>query len=115
MTRSPRVVARLAALLATVALVFAACGRHGVVGQHRASAPPPRRRPSVAPSASAAAYEAWPTRRRVRRRAASPRTPGELKKITAVDALTVEFQLCTPDAASCRRSRSASFGIQDSD
>jgi peptide/nickel transport system substrate-binding protein len=40
---------------------------------------------------------------------------GELKKITALDRLTVEFQLCTPDAAFLPKVAFSAFGIQDSD
>ena len=40
---------------------------------------------------------------------------GQLKKITAVDRLTVEFQLCGPDAAFLPKIAFSAFGIQDSD
>ena len=40
---------------------------------------------------------------------------GEFKKITAVDAKTVEFQLCTPDVAFLPKVAFSAFGIQDSD
>jgi ABC-type transport system substrate-binding protein len=39
---------------------------------------------------------------------------GNLKKITAIDALTVEFQLCSPDAAFLPKVAFSAFGIQDS-
>ena len=40
---------------------------------------------------------------------------GNMKKITAIDALTVEFQLCNPDAAFLPKVAFSAFGIQDSD
>ena len=40
---------------------------------------------------------------------------GQFKKITAVDALTVEFQLCSPDVAFLPKVAFSAFGIQDSD
>ena len=38
-----------------------------------------------------------------------------MKKITAIDALTVEFQLCSPDASFLPKVAFSVFGIQDSD
>ena len=38
-----------------------------------------------------------------------------MKKITAIDALTVEFQLCNPDVAFLPKIAFSAFGIQDSD
>jgi ABC-type transport system substrate-binding protein len=40
---------------------------------------------------------------------------GNMKKITAIDALTVEFQLCNPDASFLPKVAFSAFGIQDSD
>jgi peptide/nickel transport system substrate-binding protein len=40
---------------------------------------------------------------------------GNMKKITAIDALTVEFQLCNPDAAFLPKVAFSAFGIQDRD
>ena len=40
---------------------------------------------------------------------------GNMKKITAVDELTVEFQLCNPDASFLPKVAFSAFGIQDSD
>ena len=40
---------------------------------------------------------------------------GNMKKITAIDALTVEFQLCSPDASFLPKVAFSAFGIQDSD
>jgi ABC-type transport system substrate-binding protein len=40
---------------------------------------------------------------------------GEFKKITAIDRLTVEFQLCAPDVAFLSKIAFSAFGIQDSD
>jgi ABC-type transport system substrate-binding protein len=38
-----------------------------------------------------------------------------MKKITAVDRLTVEFQMCAPDVAFLQKAAFATFGIQDTD
>ena len=40
---------------------------------------------------------------------------GNMKKITAIDALTVEFQLCNPDASFLPKVAFSVFGIQDTD
>jgi peptide/nickel transport system substrate-binding protein len=40
---------------------------------------------------------------------------GEMKKITAIDELTVEFQLCGPDASFLPKVAFSAFDIQDSD
>ncbi len=40
---------------------------------------------------------------------------GNMKKITAIDAHTVEFQLCNPDVAFLPKVAFSVFGIQDSD
>ena len=40
---------------------------------------------------------------------------GNMKKITAIDELTVEFQLCNPDASFLPKVAFSAFGIQDSD
>ena len=51
----------------------------------------------------------------MRRHAATAPYTGIFKKITALDAQTVEFQLCQPDVAFLAKIAFAAFGIQDSD
>ncbi len=55
------------------------------------------------------------TRPPARRPAAVAPYNGILKKITAPDRLTVEFQLCAPDVAFLPKIAFASFAIQDAD
>ena len=67
---------------------------------HRDGLPGDRRGPlreAAAPDATHAAYV------------------GEFKKITALDANTVEFQLCNPDVAFLSKIAFSAFGIDDSD
>lgn len=112
MHRSPRW-SPLAALAATLALVFAACSSAATTSPSMSTAPAPA---STAPSAqpSVADFKAM----------AYPETgdapcgvapySGEFKKITAIDRLTVEFQLCAPDVAFLSKIAFSAFGIQDS-
>ena len=87
---------------ASLTVVFAACGKFGGIAerQQRAARSTAARRTGDAATRGAAAFDGRATRRPVtpplRRRS---RTSGNMKKITAIDALTVEFQLCSPDAA----------------
>jgi peptide/nickel transport system substrate-binding protein len=113
MHRSPKW-SPLAALVAITALVFAACS-----GSTATSAPA-----SEAP-ASAAAPSAEATAAAPFTGLAYPETgdapcgdgtyTGEMKKITAIDAITVEFQLCTSDAAFLPKVAFSVFAIEDSD
>lgn len=102
------------AALGVVAIVFGACAG--------AASPSPTSSgttPSVAPPPSTAVSQApytgmvYP----VTGEAPCGTAPytGELKKITAVDRLTVEFQLCGPDAAFLPKVAFSAFGIQDAD
>ncbi len=98
------------ALFATAAIIFAACGG-------AASAPPsssPTDAPSVAPT-DAAPYEgtAYPATGEAPCGVA-PYT-GNFKKVSAVDRLTVKFELCAPDVAFLSKVAFSAFGIQDSD
>ena len=103
--------------------VGAACGDHGRLDRARrvcaGAATTVRQRPERrsdgarcerAPSSEAPSERArppapiprsraWATPRRVRLRAATATYTGIIKKITALDAQTVEFQLCPPDPA----------------
>ena len=102
-----------AVFAASLSVVFAACGRHDVIAERQ------RRRIDSSVGSS-------PVGQRRRRSTASvyPATgeapcgvapyTGQLKKITAVDRLTVEFQLCGPDADFLPKIAFSAFGIQDS-
>ena len=103
-------------LLASIALIISACGT-AASPSPSASAPT---EPSEAPASQAAASEppfegaiVWPE---------SGEAPcgeegytGSIKKISAIDRLTVEFQLCAPDPAFLPKVAFAVFGIQDAD
>ena len=111
MTRSTRL-SRFAALLGSAAIIVAACG-----GATPASAPASAPASGPATSASASAIDftgvAYPESGEAPCGDAS--YTGLMKKITAVDRLTVEFQLCAPDVAFLQKAAFATFGIQDAD
>lgn len=103
------------AVIGTVAIVFAAC--------NGAATP--------APSASAAASATVPSAPASQPASVAPYTgmvyptsgaapcgvapyTGEFKKVSALDAHTVEFQLCAPDVAFLSKVAFSAFGIQDS-
>ncbi len=100
------------ALLATTAIIFAACGG-------TASAPPPTAAPATAAPTVA------PTAEPPYEGAAYPATgeapcgtegyTGNFKKVTAVARLTVQFELCAPDVAFLSKIAFSAFGIQDAD
>jgi peptide/nickel transport system substrate-binding protein len=101
-------------LAAALALVAASCGTAASPSPSASSAAPPSTAASQ-PAASEAAYEgtAYPESGDAPCGVA-PYT-GELKKITAIDRLTVEFQLCQPDAAFLAKVAFSVFGIEDAD
>ena len=81
----------------------------------RAPAPPASTAPSAAPSASAAAFDGMVYPETGEAPCGVAPYTGQLKKITAVDRLTVEFQLCGPAADFLPKIAFSAFGIQDSD
>ena len=100
------------ALLATTAIIFAACG--GAASAAPPTAAPVTAAPTAAPT-EAPPYEgiAYP---------ATGEAPcgtagysGNFKKVSAVDRLTVKFELCAPDVAFLSKIAFSAFGIQDSD
>src|SRR5262245_2783569 len=105
-----------AVFAATLSVVFAACGGATTSPSTAQSSAPSAAAPSAAaPSGSAAGFvgQSYP---------ASGDAPcgvapytGNMKKITAIDALTVEFQLCNPDASFLPKVAFSVFGIQDAD
>ena len=113
MHRSPKW-SPLAALVAIAALGFAACG-----GSTTSTAPSAEasQAASEAPSAevSTAPFDATAYPETGEAPCGDGTYTGELKKITAIDALTVEFQLCQSDAAFLPKIAFSVFGIQDSD
>ena len=110
MNRSPKW-SPLVALAATLALVFAACGTAAT--SPSATTAPATPAPSAEASTSPFEGTVYPETGEAPCGVA-PYT-GQLKKITAVDALTVEFQLCGPDAAFLPKIAFSAFGIHDSD
>ncbi len=99
------------ALFATAAIILAACGG-------AASAPPPvaptEAPPTVAPT-EAAPYEGAVYPATGEAPCGTDAYTGNFKKITAVDRLTVKFELCAPDVAFLSKVAFAAFGIQDAD
>jgi len=120
MIRSPRWLPRIAVLAMTTALVFAACGggTASTAPSVTASVTPGSAAP---PSASGAAFSplVYPaTGDAPCGQAAAPdkthdKYAGEFKKITAVDAKTVVFDLCNPDVAFLSKIAFTSFAIND--
>ncbi len=115
MTRSASLPLRFVALLGTAAII-AAC-----TGTTASPSAPASEAPSVAPSASAAAFEAmaYPaTGEAPCGEAAAPDAQhdvykGNFKKISATDASTVVFELCNPDVAFLSKIAFTSFAIND--
>jgi peptide/nickel transport system substrate-binding protein len=109
-----------AVFTASLAVIFAACSG-GTASPSASAAAPSAAAPSAAapsaaaPSGSAAAFTAtsYPTSGPAPCGVA-PYT-GEMKQITAVDRLTVKFELCAPDAAFLPKVAFSAFDIQDSD
>jgi peptide/nickel transport system substrate-binding protein len=116
MTRSTRW-SPLAALLATVAIVFAACA--GTTPTTAPSAAQSATPSGPAPSAPAFTAMAYPeTGEAPCAEAAAPDAThnpyaGEFKKISAPDARTVIFDLCAPDVAFLSKIAFTSFAIND--
>ncbi len=118
MTRSRRWSPRLATLLASAAIVFAACSGS------TASTAPSSGTGSAAPSAAPASQGAFTpmaypeTGEAPCGQAAAPDAThsaytGEFKKISATDASTVVFELCNPDVAFLSKIAFTSFAIND--
>ena len=102
-----------AVFAASLAVVFAACGT--TASSPSASAPASTAPSAVAPSASAAAFDGSVYPETGEAPCGVAPYTGQLKKITAVDRLTVEFQLCGPAADFLPKIAFSAFGIQDSD
>jgi peptide/nickel transport system substrate-binding protein len=102
------------ALVGAVAIVFGACSG-AASPSPSASATAPSTPPAASEPGSVAPYDGmvYPTTGEAPC-GVKPYT-GEFKKVSALDAKTVEFQLCTPDVAFLSKIAFSAFGIQDSD
>lgn len=122
MSRSPRWLSPLA-FFATVAIVFTACG--GTTAPSASGTAPSASTAASGPAsapASAAAYvgKTYPETAdapcgQTTAPAGFGKYTGTIKRITAKDRLTVEFQLCGPDPAFLPKVAFSAFGIQDAD
>ncbi len=104
-SRSP-----IIALFATAAIIFAACGG-------AASAPPSTAPVTAAPTVgpTAVPFNGLVYPESGKSACGTTGYEGQMGLIKALDASTVEFTLCAPDAAFLSKVAFASLGIQDSD
>ena len=112
MTRSSSLPRRLVVLLGSAAIIAAACSGAAPSGSP-SSAPASEPAPSASGAEGPFTGIAYPESGDAPCGVA-PYT-GQVKRITAVDRLTVEFQLCAPDVAFLSKIAFASFGIHDAD
>lgn len=118
MTRSLKWSPRFAALAATAAIVFAACG--GTTTSSAPSAAPSVAAPTTAPASEEAFTPlAWPESGEAPcGEAAAPDAThdkyiGNFKKVSATDSKTVVFELCNPDVAFLSKIAFTAFQIND--
>jgi ABC-type transport system substrate-binding protein len=102
----------LAALAATMALVFAACGGTTTSASPSAASEAPA---SEAPPASVSAFEGLVYPESGEAPCGTAPYTGNFKKISATDEHTVVFELCSPDVAFLSKIAFSAFGINDSD
>ncbi len=127
MSRTPRR-SPLLALLATAGILVAACGGAATPSPAASTAAPaaasaaastaPSVAPSSAPSAAAFTPMVYPATGNVDCAAKTfdgKAYTGEVKAIKALDAKTVEFDLCVPDVAFLSKVAFSSFAINDTD
>jgi ABC-type transport system substrate-binding protein len=115
----------LPALVASLALVTAACGGATPSASTAASAEAPATQAPAteAPASEGPAFTGMvypetgeaPCGQAAAPDAAHGAYTGEFKKISALDANTVEFQLCYPDVAFLAKVAFSAFGIDDAD
>lgn len=117
MSRAPRSWSpRLAVVLAILAIIVAACGGATTSPSTATEAPSSEAPSSAAPPASANPnFEGMAYPESGEAPCGTADYSGIMKKITAVDELTVEFQLCAPDPAFLPKVAFSVFGIWDSD
>jgi hypothetical protein len=104
-------------LLASVVLVFGACGTAASPSPSTSAAAsaPPASAPASQASASEAPYDGMVYPETGEAPCGQDPYTGTIKKISALDRLTVEFQLCAPDPAFLAKVAFSVFGIQDAD
>ncbi len=105
-----------AVFAASVAVIFAACsGTTASPSAPASGAPSAAAQSAGAPSASAAAFTGTTYPETGAAPCGVAPYTGNMKQITAVDRLTVKFELCNPDASFLPKVAFSVFGIQDSD
>lgn len=116
MFQRPRWSTRLAALVAGAAIVLTACGATATPSPSAATAPPTTA-PTTAPTAASTAPYAGLSYPATAVDCANKPADysGEFSQIKAIDELTVEFDLCSPDVAFLSKIAFSSNNIQDSD
>jgi ABC-type transport system substrate-binding protein len=102
---------RLAALVVGSAIVFAACAG---AASPSPSSPAATSTPTEPPE-SEAPYDGMSYPEDGDAPCGELPYTGKLKRITAIDRLTVEFQLCSPDVAFLPKIAFSAFGIDDAD
>ena len=102
---------RLAALVVGAAIVFAACAGSTSPSP---SSPGATQGPTTPPE-SEAPYDGMVYPEGGDAPCGELPYTGKLKRITAIDRLTVEFQLCSPDVAFLPKIAFSAFGIDDAD
>jgi ABC-type transport system substrate-binding protein len=112
MHRSPKW-SPLAVFAATLALVFAACG--GSTATTAPSAAPSEAASEAPTETSAAPYEGMAYPEAGDAACGTADNTSNLKRIKAIDAKTVEFDLCAPDVAFLAKVAFSAFGIQDTE
>jgi peptide/nickel transport system substrate-binding protein len=118
MSRSPRWLSPLA-FFATVAIVFTACGGTTAPSASGTAPSASAAAPSAPASTAAFAGKAYPDSGdapcgQATAPAGGGKYTGNFKKLTAVDAKTVVFDLCAPDVAFLSKIAFSSFAINDS-
>ena len=106
------------ALLATTAIIFAACGTAATPSPSVSPTQAATEQPSEEPPYDGAVYPETgeaPCGEAEAPDADHSAYTGNFKKVTAVDRLTVQFELCNPDVAFLSKIAFSAFGIQDAD
>jgi ABC-type transport system substrate-binding protein len=104
----------LGALVAAAAIAFGACGG-ATSPSPSASASAPASQTPTEPPESEPPYDGMAYPEDGDAPCGDADYTGEFKKITAIDRLTVEFQLCNPDVAFLSKVAFSAFAIDDSD
>ena len=103
-------------LLASIVLVVGACGTAASPSPSTsAAASAPAASAPASQAASEAPYDGMVYPESGDAPCGTPGYTGSIKKISALDRLTVEFQMCAPDPAFLPKVAFSVFGIQDAD